>query len=97
MADRTQGGISTNQQEMANKYDGTGKLQSTKLSAKLVGKTISGYGGLFASPSDGVTDTLVEYKELLMMYSCAMRSIRIKFEILDNEFNGSFRPAWNTI
>lgn len=34
-----------------------------------------------------LTDTLVGYKELMMMYSCAMRSIRTKFETLDNEFN----------
>lgn len=34
-----------------------------------------------------LTDTLVGYKELMMIYSCAMRSVRTKFETLDNEFS----------
>ncbi len=31
--------------------------------------------------------TLVEYKELMMMYTCAMKEIRTKFEVLNTEFN----------
>lgn len=31
--------------------------------------------------------TVIEYKELMMMYSCAMKEIRTKFEILNTEFN----------
>lgn len=31
--------------------------------------------------------TIVEYKELMMMYTCAMKEIRTKFEVLNTEFN----------
>lgn len=33
-----------------------------------------------------LTDTLVGYRERMMMYSCAMRNVQVKFETLDNEF-----------
>ncbi|MBQ8159241.1 MAG: GTP pyrophosphokinase family protein [Clostridia bacterium] len=32
-------------------------------------------------------DWMVEYKELRMMYDCALHAIRTKFEVLDEEFN----------
>lgn len=31
--------------------------------------------------------TIVEYKELMMMYTCAMKEIRTKFDVLNTEFN----------
>lgn len=34
-----------------------------------------------------LVSTLVEYKELMMMYTCAMKEIRTKFEVLNTEFN----------
>lgn len=34
---------------------------------------------------------LVRYKELLMMYVCAMKEIQTKFEVLDTEFNVRYR------
>lgn len=59
---------------------------------------LPGIGGLLSVPSTAVenfllqqamevTDTLVGYKELMMMYSCAMRSVQVRFETLDSEFN----------
>jgi len=34
-----------------------------------------------------IMNTVIEYKELMMMYNCALKQIRTKFEILDDEFN----------
>lgn len=34
-----------------------------------------------------VMETLVGYKELMMMYNCAIKEIRTKFEVLNSEFN----------
>ena len=31
--------------------------------------------------------TMVEYRELMMMYACAMKEVRTKFDILNTEFN----------
>lgn len=31
-------------------------------------------------------DTVVEYKELMMMYACAMKEMRTKFDVLNTEF-----------
>ena len=31
--------------------------------------------------------TMVEYRELMMMYACAMKQVRTKFEVLNTEFN----------
>lgn len=31
--------------------------------------------------------TVVEYKELMMMYACAMKEMRTKFDVLNTEFN----------
>ena len=36
-------------------------------------------------------ETLVSYKELMMMYSCAMKKIQTKFEVLDMEFKVRYR------
>lgn len=36
-------------------------------------------------------ETLVSYKELMMMYSCAMKEIQTKFEVLDMEFKVRYR------
>ena len=30
---------------------------------------------------------MIEYKELMMMYTCAMKEVRTKFEVLNTEFN----------
>lgn len=35
--------------------------------------------------------TIVDYKELMMMYTCAMKEIRTKFEVLNTEFNVRYR------
>lgn len=32
-------------------------------------------------------ETMVEFKELCMMYSCAIKEMRTKFEVLDTEYN----------
>lgn len=34
-----------------------------------------------------IISSVVEYKELMMMYTCAMKEIRTKFEVLNAEFN----------
>lgn len=34
-----------------------------------------------------IMGTMIEYKELMMMYTCAMKEIRTKFEVLNTEFN----------
>lgn len=34
-----------------------------------------------------VAGTLVDYRELMMMYTCAMKEIQTKFEVLNSEFN----------
>ena len=34
-----------------------------------------------------ILETLVGYKELRMMYACALKEVRTKFEVLDVEFN----------
>lgn len=34
-----------------------------------------------------IADTLVEYRELLMMYSCAIKEVKTKFDVLNTEFN----------
>ena len=35
--------------------------------------------------------TVIDYKELMMMYNCALRQMRTKFEILDAEFNVRYK------
>ena len=39
------------------------------------------------SQSKKVLSVIVQYKELLMMYTCALKEIRTRFEILDAEFS----------
>lgn len=34
-----------------------------------------------------IMNLIIEYRELMMMYTCAMKEIRTKFEILNTEFN----------
>lgn len=34
-----------------------------------------------------VAGALVDYRELMMMYTCAMKEIQTKFEVLNSEFN----------
>jgi len=36
-------------------------------------------------------ELLVEYKELRMMYTCALKTMRTKFEVLDAEFNARYQ------
>ena len=36
-------------------------------------------------------EAVIEYKELMMMYSCAMKEIRTKFEVLNTEFNTRYQ------
>ncbi|MDE6529867.1 MAG: hypothetical protein K2K96_03735 [Lachnospiraceae bacterium] len=35
--------------------------------------------------------SVVDYKELMMMYACAIQEIRTKLEILDTEYNVRYR------
>ena len=35
--------------------------------------------------------TMVEYRELMMMYACAMKQVRTKFEVLNTEFTVRYR------
>lgn len=37
--------------------------------------------------SKKIMSMMVEYKELMMMYNCALKQIRTKFEVLNTEFN----------
>lgn len=37
--------------------------------------------------SKKIMNMIIEYKELMMMYNCALKQIRTKFEILNAEFN----------
>ena len=39
-----------------------------------------------------ILETLVGYKELRMMYACALKEVRTKFEVLDVEFNVRYQP-----
>lgn len=38
-----------------------------------------------------LANTVVKYQELLMRYTCAMKEIRTKFEVLNTEYNVRFR------
>ena len=38
-----------------------------------------------------ILETMVGYKELRMMYACALKEVRTKFEVLDMEFNVRYR------
>ena len=40
-----------------------------------------------SNQSKKIMATIIEYKELMMMYSCALKQIHTKFEILDIEYN----------
>ena len=43
------------------------------------------------SRSRRLANTVVNYQELLMRYTCAMKEIRTKFEVLNTEYNVRFR------
>lgn len=43
--------------------------------------------GMMYDQTKKIMGTMVEYKELMMMYSCAMKEIQTKFEVLNTEFN----------
>lgn len=38
-----------------------------------------------------IMEQLVDFKEIRMMYSCAIKEIRTKFEVLDTEFNSRYQ------
>lgn len=38
-----------------------------------------------------IMESLVDYKELMMMYTCAIKEIRTKFEVLNTEYNVRYR------
>lgn len=42
---------------------------------------------VLANKAEQIIDTMVEYRELRMMYTCALKEIRTKFEVLNTEFN----------
>ena len=49
------------------------------------------HNGALSDQSKKIMATLIEYKELMMMYSCALKQMRTKFEILDTEYNVRYR------
>lgn len=57
-----------------------------ELSTELLSQEELGIDTLFEQ-SKHIMNTMVEYKELLMTYSCAIKEIRTKFEVLNTEFN----------
>lgn len=70
--------------------DGDGSKDIQKRGKELPSELLT----LFGNTSSGVrnqalkaVDTLVEYRELLMMYSCAIKEVQTKFEVLDTEFS----------
>lgn len=38
-----------------------------------------------------IMGTMVEYKELMMMYTCAIKEVKTKFDVLNTEFNVRYR------
>lgn len=38
-----------------------------------------------------IIGTMVEYKELMMMYTCAIKEVKTKFDVLNTEFNVRYR------
>lgn len=44
-----------------------------------------------AEESKKLLGTMIEYKELMMMYSCAMKEVKTKFDVLNTEFNVRYR------
>ena len=56
---------------------------------------IEEHGPLIQEQSRRAIKTIVQYKELLMMYSCALKEARTRFEILNAEF--SIRNSRNPI
>lgn len=56
------------------------------LSTELLSQEDLGIDALFEQ-SKILMNTMVEYKEMLMTYSCAIKEIRTKFEVLNTEFN----------
>jgi len=46
--------------------------------------------GAVFDKTKGLMDMLVGYRELMMMYTCAIKEVRTKFEVLDTEFSVRF-------
>lgn len=44
------------------------------------------FQGQFLNQANQMMDTMLDFKELMMAYSCAIKEIRTKFEVLDTEF-----------
>ena len=40
-----------------------------------------------ADQAMGLLDSMMEYKEMMMAYSCAIKEVRTKFDVLDTEFH----------
>lgn len=57
-----------------------------ELSTELLSQEDPGVDTLLAQ-SKQIVSTVVDYKELMMTYSCAIKEIRTKFEVLNTEFN----------
>ncbi|MBQ8966684.1 GTP pyrophosphokinase family protein [Ruminococcus sp.] len=43
------------------------------------------------SQTKQILGTMVEYKELMMMYTCAIKEVKTKFDVLNTEFNVRYR------
>ena len=43
------------------------------------------------SQTKQIIGTMVEYKELMMMYTCAIKEVKTKFDVLNTEFNVRYR------
>lgn len=46
---------------------------------------------LVYSQTKQIIGTMVEYKELMMMYTCAIKEVKTKFDVLNTEFNVRYR------
>jgi len=61
---------------------------------QVIGNELSDQNSFMSAAADMMIDqtkelvgTVVEYRELMMMYTCAMKEIRTKFDVLNTEFN----------
>ena len=63
-----------------NNFLGSGGIRPQQL------MSLEGMASRIHEHSKRVIGNMIEYKELMMMYACAIKEIRTKFEILDTDF-----------
>lgn len=59
----------------------------TPMQSQLLQRAEQRAAGVILAQARQMMNTMVEYKELMTMYACAMKQVRTKFEVLDSEFN----------